>query len=169
MDLAIYDEAHRTTSNIYNNSVYYPYEKKLFMTATIKEIKIVQNHSTGLDKLCLEEKSGISGASSITSENSLDNTDIPEVCNMKNENTYGELIYNYSIFRGIKDGIINQFYLYGIINEDRDKKINYIKCLKNSIDKFNLKKVVVYRESIKKADKFAEKCRSVHSNLTKKR
>lgn len=145
IDLAIYDEAHRTAgkfSSLFNATLsgYDNIKKRLFMTATPRHASI--------------------------SPNDEDN----EFFSMDNESIYGKIAYSYQIREAINDGVITDYKILVacVSNEEvreylKDKSASYSEhknyalalTLKKAMDEYGLKKIITYHSTIDDAKKAA--------------
>jgi predicted helicase len=149
VDFALYDEAHKTASN---NDSYYNYSlddgnlkisKRLFMTATPK-------HKNILD---------------------LDNDEL--LFSMNNPTRYGEVVEQYSVRKAIDEGVVAPYKIIVSIVDDEEvnkireentsdilknmdlKKAAKIIALSKSVEKYNIKKGLVFAERIDRSKEYA--------------
>lgn len=140
IDLAIYDEAHRTAgkfSSLFNNSLKRKEIKKHFlMTATPKLAKFKGNEDI-------------------------------QVFSMDDEEIYGENCYYYSLRDGINDGVVTDYRIVvshvsendlrkNIFSDEKTKYYAMALSLKKAIEKFNLNKIITFHSTIKDAKALAK-------------
>ncbi|MBD3797461.1 MAG: DEAD/DEAH box helicase family protein [Campylobacterales bacterium] len=149
-DLALYDEAHKTASS---NDSYYNYSlddenikilKRLFMTATPK-------HKNVLDK---------------------EHDEL--LFSMNNPERYGEVVEQYSIRKAIDEGVVVPYKIIVSIVDDEEveairakntsdtlknmdlKKAAKIIALSKSVEKYNIKKGLVFAERISRSKEYSK-------------
>ena len=155
IDTIIYDESHNTTGeNMINYSSMVlednelRFGKQIFITATPCKL---ERYIDGLK--IFDDKN--------------------DIYTMNNVQVYGEPFYKYSFYRGINDGILCDFQtIFLSNNEEYNQKIDddiqsldtvqkkklYYKIISrfllNSLDKYGLKKMIVYQSSVDKCQQF---------------
>jgi predicted helicase len=149
VDFALYDEAHKTASN---NDSYYNYSlddsnlkisKRLFMTATPKHKNILYK----------------------------DNDEL--LFSMNNPTRYGEVVEQYSVRKAIDEGVVAPYKIIVSIVDDEEvnkireentsdilknmdlKKAAKIIALSKSVEKYNIKKGLVFAERIDRSKEYA--------------